>query len=121
MRKNTLDKRVIKQDVTAIVTAMTDNEQPFLFRAIEAVMADPSIGQIVLCVEERNAWIDTALGVLKDDPRLAIIRMQLACPGAVRNRALEYVTMPWVTYCDGDDIWCPGKTYEQRFWRFRWC
>jgi hypothetical protein len=116
MRKNTLDKRVIKQDVAAIVTAMTDHEQPFLFQAIEAVIADPCIGQIVLCIEEQNAWINTTLGDLKDDPRLVIVKMQLACPGAVRDRALEYVKLPWVTYCDGDDIWCSGKTLEQRFW-----
>jgi len=34
--------------------------------------------------------------------------------GLVRNRAVDYVRMPWVTYCDGDDVWCKGKTLTQR-------
>lgn len=104
------------QDVAAIIIAMTDGEQPFLFQTVEAVITDTSIGQIVLCVEEKNAWVDTTLGTLTEDPRLVIVRMQMAFPGAVRNRALAYVEMPWVAYCDGDDVWCMGKTHVQRSW-----
>ena len=100
-------------DVAAIVTAMTEGEQPFLFETVEAVLADPSIGQVILCVEEKNAWVDMALGILTEDSRLEIVRMPMAFPGAVRNRALDSVKMTWVAYCDGDDVWCAGKTLAQ--------
>ncbi|MGA7936483.1 MAG: glycosyltransferase family A protein [Kovacikia sp.] len=100
-------------EVAAIVTAMTDAEQPFVRGTMEAVLSDPGIGQVVLCIEESNNWLDTVLGKLTADPRLAIIRLPLAPPGAVRNQALSYVRMPWLVYCDGDDVWCKGKTLIQ--------
>lgn len=102
------------QNVAAVVTAMTDKEAQFLYRTIEAILADAVIGQVLLCIEEHNTWITPTLGQLITDPRLEIIRMPLAIVGAVRNRALERVRLPWVAYCDGDDIWCKDKTAIQR-------
>jgi hypothetical protein len=104
------------QDVATIITAMTDSEEPFVRQTVEAVLLDPCIGQVVLCVEQSNTWIGTILGKLLQDPRLEIVRMPMAFLGAVRNQALEYVKLPWVAYCDGDDIWCEGKTLHQRSW-----
>jgi glycosyltransferase involved in cell wall biosynthesis len=101
-------------DVTAIVTAMTDGEQFFLYDSVEAVLSDAGISQAVLCIEENNAWVDRVLGSLTADSRLEIVRMPLAPLGAVRNRALDHVQTPWVAYCDGDDVWCKGKTFIQR-------
>ena len=104
------------QDVAAIITAMTDGEEPFLFETVEAVLADPVIGQVVLCIEEKNAWIDRVIGSLNEDLRLEIVREPTAFPGAVRNSALKYIKMPWIAYCDGDDVWCEGKAFIQRRW-----
>ena len=104
------------QDVAAIITAMTDGEEQFLFETLEATLTDPSIGQVVLCVEEKNAWVNKVLGSFKEDPRLEIVYMPMAFLGAVRNRALNYVNMPWIAYCDGDDVWCTDKTFTQRRW-----
>ncbi|WAL59908.1 family 2 glycosyl transferase [Thermocoleostomius sinensis] len=104
------------QDVAAIITAMTDGEEPFLLETLEATLTDPSIGQIILCIEEKNAWLDRILGSLKEDPRLEIVHMPMAFLGAVRNHALNFVRMHWVAYCDGDDVWCTGKTFIQRRW-----
>lgn len=103
-----------QQDVAAIVTAMTDREQPFLRATMEAVLSDSGIGQVILCVEEKNTWVDISLDSLITDSRLQVIRLPLAPPGAVRNQALNYVQLPWVAYCDGDDIWRQGKTAIQR-------
>jgi glycosyltransferase involved in cell wall biosynthesis len=103
-----------EQDVAAIITAMTDAERPFLRDTVESVLSNPGIGQIIICVEENNTWIDTTLDTLITVPRLEIIRMPLAPPGAVRNRALAYVKLPWIAYCDGDDIWCDKKILTQR-------
>lgn len=102
-----------QHDVAAIVTAMTDPEKPFLRATMEAVLSDSGIGQVVLCIEENNAWINAVLGSLLTEPRLEIIRIPLAPLGAVRNQALKYVRLPWVAYCDGDDVWCSGKTLSQ--------
>lgn len=106
----------VAQDVAAIITAMTDKEQPFLHRTLEAVLAEPEIGQVVLCIEEKNTWVDATLGTLKDDPRLEIVRIPMSFSGEARNKGLEPVRLPWVAYCDGDDVWCKGKTFEQRAW-----
>lgn len=101
-------------DVTAVVTAITDGERPFLQETVKAVLLDPGIGQVVLCIEDRNTWIDEVLGSLADDSRLEIIRLPLAIPPTVRNQALKYVRLPWIAFCDGDDVWCQGKTQKQR-------
>ncbi len=115
MIENTLTKPSFK-DVAAIVTAMTDAEQPFIFQTLESVLADINIGQIILCVEENNSWVNATIANLAGDPRLLVVRMPMAFLGEVRNKALEHVSMPWVAYCDGDDIWCSNKTQVQRSW-----
>lgn len=102
------------QDVAAVVTAMTDAEKPFLREAVEALLSDSGIGQAIICVEEGNVWVEEVLASLVTDPRLEIVRMPMAYLGAVRNQALNYVKMTWVGYCDGDDVWCKGKTLVQR-------
>jgi len=103
----------IKSEVAAIVTAMTDAEQPFVRDTIESVLSDAGIGQLVLMVDEKNTWIDAILIPFISDPRLEVVRIPLMPLGAVRNKALESVRMPWVAYCDGDDVWCKGKTLTQ--------
>ena len=103
----------MQSEVAAIVTAMTDIEQPFIHDTIESVLSDRGIGQVILCIEEHNIWIETALNALIADPRLEIIRLPFVPIGAVRNRALKHVQMPWVAYLDGDDVWCQGKTLIQ--------
>ncbi|MGA7937134.1 MAG: glycosyltransferase family A protein, partial [Kovacikia sp.] len=102
------------QDVAAIVTAMTDKEQSFVRDTIESVLSDPGIGQVVLCIEEKNTWLSDVLGYLLMDSRLEVLQIPLAPLGAVRNQALKRVRLPWVAYCDGDDVWCQGKTLTQR-------
>jgi len=102
------------QDVAAIVTAMTDREEPFLRDTMAAALSDPGIGQVILCIEENNTWVDEALSSLMVSPKLEIIRLPLIPVGAVRNQALESVQLPWVAYCDGDDVWRRGKTLTQR-------
>jgi hypothetical protein len=102
-----------KPEVAAIVTAMTDGEQLFVRDTIESVLSDPGVGQAVLCIEAKNTWSDAVLGSLLSDPRLEVIKLPFMPLGAVRNQALKQVQMPWVAYCDGDDVWCRGKTQIQ--------
>jgi hypothetical protein len=98
------------QDVAAIITAMTDAEQPFLYETVQSIMADVNIRQIILCVEKGNTWLEKTLHSLFTDQRLVIVRMKMSEPGDVRNRGLESA------YCDGDDVWCAGKIQAQRAW-----
>jgi glycosyltransferase involved in cell wall biosynthesis len=107
------NKNISQPEVAAIITAMTDSERLFVRDTIESVFSDPGIGQVVLCIEAKNTWIDTVLGSFSSDPRLKVIKLPLMPLGAVRNQALKQVQMPWVAYCDGDDVWCPGKTQIQ--------
>jgi len=101
------------QDVAAIVTAMTDGEQPFLYDTMTAVLSESGIGQVILCIEEKNTWFGRVLGSLLTDSRVEVLQIPLAPLGAVRNQALKHVRLPWVAYCDGDDVWCQGKTLTQ--------
>jgi glycosyltransferase involved in cell wall biosynthesis len=104
------------RDVTAIITAMVNSEQPFLRRTVEAVLADSCINQVVLCIERSNTWVDATLGDLIQDPRLEIVRSPMGSVSTIRNQALDYVKTPWVAFCDGDDVWCKDKIRIQRAW-----
>lgn len=101
-------------DVAAIITAMTDGERDFLLETVEAVLSDRCIGQVILCVQESNTWVDSIVASILDDARLELVRLPMGSPGATRNQCLRDVRMPWVAYCDGDDVWCSGKTKIQR-------
>jgi glycosyltransferase involved in cell wall biosynthesis len=69
---------------------------------------------VIVCIQDSNAWIDEVLASVQVDPRLQILRLPLLPPGVVRNQALDHVQTEWVAYCDGDDVWCKGKTLTQR-------
>ncbi len=102
------------QDVAAIVTCMTNDEKTFLHETIELVISESEIKQVVLCIEEKNDWINSILGQLMHDTRLEILRIPMTSIGAVRNKAVQHVKMPWIAFCDGDDVWCKGKTLIQK-------
>ncbi|MBC7450179.1 MAG: glycosyltransferase family 2 protein [Cytophagales bacterium] len=114
MAENTFQHAQDYQDVAAIITAMTHDEKYFLSETLHVVFIDPCIGQIILCVEEKTDWLDSVIGPFLSDPRLSIIRIPMMPIGGVRNKALQYVDKPWIAYCDGDDVWCSGKTLIQR-------
>jgi hypothetical protein len=101
-------------DVTAVITAMTDGERPFVGATLAAVISDPGIGHVILCVAESNQWIDEVLVSIPKDPRLQMLRLPFGPLGPLRNEALKHVKTEWVAYCDGDDVWCKGKTLVQR-------
>ncbi len=101
-------------DVTAIVTAMTDSERPYLRACLEAVLSEPEIVRVMICVLDANMWIEEVLETVGADSRIQILRMSIDPPGAVRNEAVKHVETEWIAFCDGDDVWCKGKTAIQR-------
>lgn len=105
------------EDVTAIITAMTDAEQPFLRECLDSVISDPGIVQVIICVQDSNAWIDEMLAT-RPDP-VTIVRMPFRSLGMVRNEGVKHVKTEWLAFCDGDDVWCKGKTRIQRAYAFK--
>lgn len=87
--------------ITAIVTAMTDAERSFLPEALEPILDEPLVTQILLCVSEDNDWVEP-------HPQIDILRLPMMPVGAVRNRAVEAATNEWIAICDGDDVWVRG-------------
>jgi len=100
-------------DVTAVIVAMTDGERPFLAESLNAALRDPGIAHVIVCIQDSNTWIDDVLSSVPNDPRLEVLRMPLAPAGAVRNEGVNRVKTEWLAFCDGDDVWCPGKTRIQ--------
>jgi len=101
-------------DVAAIVTAMTDDEKYFLKDTLHAILADDTIAQIIVCYEENNEWLSQSIELYLKDSRIELLSLPMMNIGAVRNRAVQLVKQPWVTFCDGDDVWMPNKTSQQR-------
>lgn len=101
-------------DITGVITAMTDPEEAFVGTTLSAVLADPGIGHVILCVTETNRWIDRILASVPQDSRLQVLRLPFGPLGSLRNEALKHVKTEWVAFCDGDDVWCKGKTMQQR-------
>jgi glycosyltransferase involved in cell wall biosynthesis len=69
---------------------------------------------VIVCIQDSNTWIDEVLASVGTDPRLEILRMPMTYLGGVRNRGIQLVKTEWVAFCDGDDVWCKGKTLAQR-------
>jgi len=103
---------LIKPKVTAIITAMTDEEQPYLKQCLIAALQEPLVGQIIVCVEQDNTWLESMLSELRDD-RIEPLLLPLMTVSAVRNRGVAVAKYSWVALCDGDDVWKEGKTQAQ--------
>jgi glycosyltransferase involved in cell wall biosynthesis len=103
-----------KDDVTAVVIAMTDGEKPFLAEAVEAAAADPGVAQVIVRVSDHLKWVDEVLASASKNPRVKIFRIPIENPGTARNAGVKHVETEWVAFCDGDDVWSKGKTEAQR-------
>lgn len=100
-------------DVTAIVTAMTDDEKFCLPETLQAVLLDASIAQVILCYDASNNWITSTIQSYLQDERIQMLPLPLMNIGAIRNRAVEHTTSKWLAFCDGDDVWLHNKTLQQ--------
>ncbi len=103
---------MIKPRVTAIVTAMTDEEQPYLKQCLAAVLQESLVGQVIVCIEQSNTWLESILNELQDS-RIEPLPLPLMVASAVRNKGVEAAKYEWIAFCDGDDVWKEGKTETQ--------
>ncbi|MGN6646454.1 MAG: glycosyltransferase [Cytophaga sp.] len=99
--------------VTAIVTAMTDNEKHFLPQALYAVLSDEHIDQVIVCFDEKNKSLQSSIRSNFKDARIELLPLPFMNIGAVRNRAIQSVKHSWLAFCDGDDVWMQNKTSQQ--------
>jgi hypothetical protein len=106
-------KSIAHGNVTAIVTAMTDGERPYLAASLGAILSEEEIADVILCVMDSNTWVEEVLESVGTDRRIQILRMSMDVPGVVRNEAVKHVGTDWIAFCDGDDVWCKGKTAIQ--------
>jgi glycosyltransferase involved in cell wall biosynthesis len=105
-------------DVTAIMTAMTDAERPWVVEALRSIL-DQTVPpeRTVVLVQETNTWIDeelAAAGLAGLVPEKVLVhRMPLARLGAVRNTGVQLAATRWVAFLDGDDFWLPHRLEVQ--------
>jgi glycosyltransferase involved in cell wall biosynthesis len=98
-------------DVTAVILAMTDGDQPYAPQAIGSVLAQTQRPAVVrVYVQQHNTWIDD---VARRLPGFEIRRIGLMPPGQVRNLGAREAETEWVAYLDGDDWWYPRKQERQ--------
>ena len=97
--------------VTTIVTCMTDAERPYLAESLRSVQAQTVSTEIILCVTDRNEWVDEVLSIMR--PGIKLMRLPLARSGLIRNRAISAVQTDLVAFLDSDDLWEPPKLQRQ--------
>jgi glycosyltransferase involved in cell wall biosynthesis len=93
---------------TAIITAMTDGERPFVAEAVRSVVNQTVPCRIVVMVATDNPWIEQTVAGLSR--HLTIKRVPLQPAGLVRNLGVAEASTEWVAFLDGDDVWLPEKT-----------
>ncbi len=108
----------VKTGVTAVMTAMTDAERPWVGPAIASILRQTVLpDQVLVMVESANAWIEEEVERVAAAPeerrRVAIHRIPMARLGAVRNQGTALATTRWVAFLDGDDVWRPQKLERQ--------
>jgi len=100
----------MRSNVTAIVTCMTDAEQPFIREALQSVQDQTMACETIIVVLESNTWIDE---VTADFPDMKVMRRPPGWEGAARHTAIDAARTEFVAFLDGDDAWLPNKTSRQ--------
>lgn len=101
----------MSNDVTAIVTCMTEGDYPFIKEAVRSVQQQSHPCRVVLAVETSNTVAEDLLAECRRE--VQIIRMPLKPVGLVRNAAAAGIETSWLAFLDGDDTWHPRKIERQ--------
>lgn len=97
-------------DVTALITCMTDNEQPYIEEAIASVLAQTYTCHVIVLLNKTS----TKFGGFEEKfPSVQFIRTDIRPPGAMRNFGVSFVNTRWVAFLDGDDLWHSKKIEVQ--------
>lgn len=91
--------------VSAIVP--TRGDAPFLRAAVESVLAQPEVAELLLA-HDRRAGEPPLPSALRSDPRVRVVESPRAGPAAARNAALAEARFAVVAFLDDDDAWLGG-------------
>lgn len=96
--------------VTAIISAMTDAERPFVPLAVQSVLDQDVPVAVVVFMRDTCTW---ASEIERQFPTVRVERIGPTYLGGVRNLGARLAETPWLAYLDGDDEWAPGKLRAQ--------
>lgn len=104
----------MSSEVTAVLTAMTDAERPWVQTALASIFSQTLLPDaVVVMAEDRNDWLESDILAQSYEAnllaRMRIHRVPLARLGAVRNAGAAVADTRWVGFLDGDDVWHPRR------------
>jgi glycosyltransferase involved in cell wall biosynthesis len=95
-------------DEVAVVIPSRDR-WPLLRTALATALAQEDVGVQAIVVDDGSTDVTPAELAALDDRRVRVLRNDRSRGvAAARNRALDHVTAPWVSFLDDDDVWAPG-------------
>jgi len=100
-----------KDSVAAIVTCMTPSELEFILPTLTSIINQ--VDHVLLCISDTMCAAHTRALFRDSNTSFEIFQLPLCPPGIVRNNASNRVKQKWIAFCDGDDIWRPGKIAAQ--------
>jgi glycosyltransferase involved in cell wall biosynthesis len=92
------------------------NRAPYVREAVESVLAQTFRSWELIIIDDGSTDDSAAIvsGLIRGDPRAALIRQANAGPSAARNAGLARARGPWIAYLDSDDVWT-SNTLESYF------
>ena len=78
-----------------------------LCRAIDSVLCQPEVEQLIIVDDGSDIDIESAIQYY--GPKVSYIRQKKMGVSAARNRGITESTQPWIAFLDSDDEWLNGK------------
>ena len=78
-----------------------------LCRAIDSVLCQPEVKELVIVDDGSDIDIESAINHYQD--RLRSVYQKQSGVSAARNRGIDESTQPWIAFLDSDDEWLAGK------------
>jgi len=98
--------------VSAVISCMTPAEFPFVDATLDGVV--PQVDQTIICIRDTFVDFEKERNLARfGNAEIKLLRIPFQPLGDVRNHGIAAATGEWVAFCDGDDIWCPGKIQRQ--------
>lgn len=96
--------------IVSVVLPVFNGEQ-FLAQALDAILAQDYPALEVIVADDGST--DATPQTVKRYPTVRYVRQENAGPSAARNAGIAVSTGDFVTFCDCDDLYYPGKVSAQ--------
>jgi glycosyltransferase involved in cell wall biosynthesis len=97
-------------DVSVVIP--TYNRAQHIARAIDSVIAQPSVDCEIIVVDDGSSDA-TEDAIWPYGDRVRYVRQDNAGPSAARNRGWRMARHDWIAFLDSDDLWKPAKLSRQ--------